>query len=311
MPPSRFHGVLITFRRPDDLATFFDVLSTQTAKFDTLVVVDNDDDPTIRAAVESIDLAPALVSYISCAENMGPAGGIEAGIHHVLEHASDDDWVVLLDDDDPPLRADGLAALRSIALSQTTKDQRCAGVGMWGARLNRRTGRVRALEAPTPESVDYLPGSALPHYRVGPLRMVGPPPAEMFFGFDDLELGLRLIDAGWQLYSTGLAAEHGLGHMVKGRQSTIRVETATWRRYYSLRNGIYVLRRHGALTGAIWRSLAAGIAKPLVNLPRAPRQASQHLLLNIRAIRDGWSGRLGKRIDPVGLPTPKRNAAPQ
>ena len=43
------HGLLLTFRRPDDLRHHLDVLAAQAEPLDTLLVVDNDADPAIAA----------------------------------------------------------------------------------------------------------------------------------------------------------------------------------------------------------------------------------------------------------------------
>lgn len=310
-PEPRFHGVLITYRRPGDVRNFFDVLRNQTARLDSLVVVDNDDDAAIAALVETAQDVAGRVRYLGVAENMGPAGGIDVGIADVLDDAADDDWIVLLDDDDPPLRNNCLEEMRGLLEHLCNQDEATAGIGLWGASLDKATGRVRAASGNEPEPVDYLPGSALSHYSVGAVRAVGAPEAAMFFGFDDLELGLRLRDDGRHLYSSGLARAHGLVHMVEGREVSAALEPPTWRRYYSLRNSIVVLRRHDAMRGAFYRSVVAGLGKPIANLPRTPRLALAHLGLNLRAIRDGWLGRLGKTIDPADLPAPRRNAAPR
>ena len=305
---AQFHGVLITYQRDHDLRHFLEVLEKQTASLDSLVVVDNAADV---ATAQIVEVASGAIRYIGRPTNMGPAGGIDAGIEDVLSFAKDEDWVVLLDDDDPPQRDDCLEIMRSLLVAIGAGDASCAGLGMWGASLNKWTGRVRAASGHQPEQVDYLPGSALPHYSVSVLRRTGSPSPAMFFGFDDLELGLRVRDLGLHLYSTGQAREHGLGHMVEGRRASARAEAPTWRRYYSLRNLIIVLRAHGATRGALYRTLVGGIAKPMVNIARSPRIGLANLTLNLRAIRDGWLGRAGKTIDPTGLPVARRNAAPR
>lgn len=295
---ARYHGVLITYRRADDLRRSLDVLAAQTCALDTLVVVDNDADPAVAELVESHSNSAGAVTYLPTSENMGPAGGIHAGVGFVLAHASERDWIVLLDDDDPPQRDNCFEVLRTLLDAERRQDPSCVGIGLWGATLDGRSGRVRAAMGVAPEAVSYLPGGSCPHYSVGALRRTGAPPPDMFFGFDDLELGLRLRDAGYTLYSSGVAREHGLAHMVEGRRAAARSEPPTWRRYYSLRNLIIVLRSHGEIRGAIVMTIGAGFAKPMLNLFRRPRVAWANLVMNARAVRDGWLGRSGKTIDP-------------
>jgi hypothetical protein len=75
------------------------------------------------------------------------------------------------------------------------------------------------------------------------------------------------------------------------------VREANWREYYSLRNAIYILRDHGKLLSAL-RLSVIGAAKPVLNLPVAPRRAWQQLRLRWKAIVDGWLGRMGRRVEP-------------
>jgi GT2 family glycosyltransferase len=299
-PVGAVHGVLITFRRPDDLRRSLEQISAQTSRLDSLLVVDNDDDDRIRAIATSADVALTPTRYIGCAENMGPAGGIHAGITDVLQRAADEDVIVLFDDDDPPARADTLEDLQRVFERVVSSDPGCAGVGIWGAHLRRRLGRVRSSTSREPDAVAYLPGSACPHYSVAVLRRVGAPDPELFFGFDDLDLGLRIRDAGFRLYSSGLARDHGMTPMVHGRRVALASSPPTWRRYYSLRNLVIILLEHDETVGAVSMSLLAGVLKPLVNLPRRPRIAWGNLRSNVRALRDGWAGRAGKTIDPGG-----------
>lgn len=296
----RTHGVLITFRRRDALVEHLRILAAQTEPLASLLVVDNDNDPSVRALIEGETAAAPAVRYLGLADNPGPAGGIDAGIREVLTEADDTDWIVLLDDDDPPPRETTLAALAEIA-NTLENDSQVGGVGLWGSTLDRR-GRLRAATATTPERVAYLPGGACPHYRVGALRRAGGPDPALFFGFDDLDLGLALDRAGATLWSSGLARDHGWTSMVEGRTASRAVEAPTWRRYYSLRNLIIVLRRDGRTPSALAMSLVAGIAKPIANLPLRPRASWRSLRLNLMALRDGWLGRAGKLLDPLDLP---------
>ncbi len=296
------HGVLITFRRPDALVEHLRILETQTAPLSTLLVVDNDDDPSIRDIVAKHPDAAGRVDYLGVHGNPGPAGGIAAGITTTLATHDDDEWIVLLDDDDPPHDDNTLAAVGAVTAELAQKEPSVGGVGLWGARLEHG-GRLRAATGTSPEPVAYLPGGACPHYRIGALRSAGGPDPTLFFGFDDLDLGLALDRARTTLWSSGIARDHGWTSMVENRRVDPVVRPASWRRYYSLRNLVVILRRNQRGVAAARMSLIAGIAKPLVNLPFRPRTAWKNLRLNVLALADGWRGHTGKRLDPLDLPT--------
>lgn len=268
----------------------------------SLLVVDNDNDPTTTKQI--IDRYPGAadeILYLGVDDNPGPAGGIAAGIDAVLDLRANDDWLVLLDDDDPPRTDDTLEVLAGAAEELSTSHTGVGGVGLWGARL-QRNGRLRSATGIDPEEVIYLPGSAIPHYHIGTLREAGGPDPTLFFGFDDLDLGLAFERVNASLWSGGFARELGLSAMVDNRTVSPSVSDATWRRYYSLRNLVIILRRNRRTSGAFAMSFLAGIAKPLLNLPFSPRLALQNLRLNIVALRDGWRGETGKSLDPVDLP---------
>jgi hypothetical protein len=76
-----------------------------------------------------------------------------------------------------------------------------------------------------------------------------------------------------------------------------RLAPMNWRRYYVLRNSVYMLRRFGLPWTAV-RVASVNIAKPILNLPLQPRLAVTHLGVNVRACRDGWAGRMGRRMEP-------------
>jgi hypothetical protein len=175
-------------------------------------------------------------------------------------------------------------------------------VGLTGARFDWRRAR---LVRPRDEGVtgraaiDCIGGNQLPVYLVEAVRSVGTFSSDLFFGFDDLEFGLRLRRAGYRMYTPGSdwlgrrsREPVGLGRV------TVGLGTLDWRRYYSLRNMIHILRLFGRSAAAARVTIVQGLVKPLVNLPRSPRLASGHLRLNLAACRDGWTGRLGRTLEP-------------
>jgi glycosyltransferase involved in cell wall biosynthesis len=307
-PPALF-GILITFRRREALTVTLDRLLAQDRALDRLIVVDNDSSAETRAAVEG-SWTPRPLDYIAAPQNLGPAGGIELGMRRVLEVAADDDWVVLLDDDDPPMSDEALGELERFAHATRGRDPMTAGVGLVGARFDWRRGRpVRLGDAELlgeVVSVDYIGGGQLPSYLVGAVRRVGPFRGDLFFGFDDLEFGLRLGAAGYRLYADGhrwRERRARLGRLgMSGRPSIALDQDVQWRRYYGLRNAIAILRLHDRSWTALRVTLLVGLGKPAANLVRTPKRAVRHLRVNWQACRDGWRGTLGRTVGPEDQP---------
>ena len=296
----RLLGVLVTYRRPAELAAMLATVAAQDRPFDRLVVVDNDPSETARRAVA--ERLPAA-EYVSAPENLGPAGGIALGMGRLLEGADDADWVATLDDDDPPDPAT-FGALLEFATAVRSVDPSTAAVGVAGIRLDRRRGRylrVPDRELDGPVVVDSIGGNKWPVYSVAAVRAVGVFRSDLFFGHEELEFGLRLGGAGYTLYANGPLWADLRRVEAEERadiQPSLTVAPPGWRRYYSLRNLVRVLADHGALTGAVYVSVVAGVGKPVANLVVRPGVAWQNLRWNVRALRDAWSGRLGRTVEP-------------
>ena len=128
---------------------------------------------------------------------------------------------------------------------------------------------------------------------------------ELFFGFDDLELGLRLAATGYTLYiHADLWKE--LREYINAEEPLTRpsltLQEPTWRRYYALRNVLYLLICGGRRSTALQIALVRGFAKPLLSLPITPRLAVLNLCINVRAIKDAWTGRMGLTVQPNNDP---------
>lgn len=299
-PRSRVYGVLVTYRRPQALAESLVAIGAQTLPLHELVVVDND------GSAESIvrEHAPKA-TYVRAPENLGPAGGIAIGMRRVLEHAEVDDWLFTFDDDDWTSDPELFAKLMNFAQTMVERDPATAAVGRSGNRFDLRSGRMVRVhddELRGAVAVDCIAGNQFPLYSVGAIRAAGSFRSELFFGFEELEFGLRLRSRGYHLYVDGALWHAGreragrLGLVEKPRRS---IETAPeWERYYSIRNLIYILRSQGHRRAALRVTAITGIGKPLANVPRSPRLALVHLRMGLRASRDAWLGRMGRTLEP-------------
>ncbi len=298
----RLFGVLVTFRRPAELADSLRAIVGQTHKLERLLVVDNAPSDEARRLVEA---APVRAEYIAASTNLGPAGGVALGMERLLDTASDRDWIVTLDDDDPPLDPATFATLCEFAVALSRRDPSTAAVGLSGMRFDRRRGRL--VRVPDDELHDAVPvdsigGNQCPCYSVASLREVGVFRADLFFGFEELEFGLRLRDRGFSLFGHGAlwhARRQAKGLLGRTLVPSRAVDGVSWRRYYSVRNLIVILRSHGATASALRVTAVVGLGKPLVNVPRRPRIGLTALRLGVRASFDAWSGRMGRAVEPT------------
>lgn len=304
----RLFGVLVTFRRPAELSVYLRRLALQERPLDRLVVIDNSPVPENEAHVRAYRSEGFVVDYVPMSANLGSAGGVAEGMERVLDFARDLDWIAVFDDDDPPHSGTVLRDLVRFGEMMLEGDTRTAAVGLVGARYDWRRGsivRVADEELDGPVAVDFIGMGHFPLYLAKPIRSVGPYSREIFFGHSEVEHGLRLRAAGYSIYADGLrwrerrADADRLGLKVRPMRG---LSLPGWRRYYTLRNSIYILRSFGKTGTALRVTFVRGLAKPLVNLPIAPALAVRHLALNVKACWDGWTGRMGRRVEPDGTP---------
>jgi rhamnopyranosyl-N-acetylglucosaminyl-diphospho-decaprenol beta-1,3/1,4-galactofuranosyltransferase len=297
-------GVLVTFKRPQILETMLEALSHQTRAVDRLVVVDNAPSAQSERIVRRHADPRSVVCYLPSETNLGSIGGFALGLDRAVLDADADDWVVSLDDDDPPYADDLFERLAQFAQERALEDPSVGAVGVVGSRFDaaRATSvRLDDSELHGPVPVDWLGQNQFAMYRVGAVRETGPYSKELFFGHGELEYGLRMRSAGFSLYAHGdlwRARRAELGRLGLEVSPGRSLEQPSWRRYYRLRNLIWILRANGRSSTAAQVTLVRGLAKPLASVATTPRLAIGHLKMNVRASIDGWTNRLGPRAQP-------------
>jgi GT2 family glycosyltransferase len=299
----RLFGVLVTYRRPDDLRRYLELLATVATWIAAVVVVDNDPGTT-GAAIASAAAASLKVDYVASPENLGPAGGLALGLAHVQQLAGPDDWVVLLDDDNPPRDPGWIEQTYRFAQAQRAADRRVGMVGIGGGRFDRRKARIVRLperELDGPVDVDFVPGGALPVVSMAALRDAGRPDSALFFGMEEVEFGVRLKRHGYRVVVDGPVLRARRAHAGRTGDDVGRAprQTSLWRRYYAVRNQIVLARRYGAPGAGIWATAENVIGRPVADLRQRRTAGGQLAWLGVRASVDAWTGRLGRRIDPA------------
>lgn len=301
--PPRLFGVLVTYRRPDDLEMHLASLRTQSRTLDRLTVVDNAPDASNERLVATFaENVPAR--YLPSTHNSGAAGGIAQGLRATLPLAADRDWVVLLDDDNPPRADDVLERLFDFAQREQS-DVRVGAVGLTGSRFDWNRARLLRLRDDDLDGtldVDFIGGNQFPMLRVGAVRDVGVFRDELFWGLDDLDFGLRLRRRGYRVLVSGelvrwARAFHGRLGLAQSKAG-VSMDRIAWRQYYTLRNLIDILRRNGHPWLAARVAATRGLGKAMVHAARAPRTGVVNLRLTTRAIADGWRGHLGCTVEP-------------
>ena len=248
-------AVIVTHRRPDQLAKSLDAVTSQGLRPDHLVVVDNDDDARVADLVAG---QPIPSTYLGSRRNLGGAGGFALGMLHALALGAD--WIWLADDDGRPHGPDVLATLLDCAdrhrlaevspmVCDLDDPERLAFPLRRGLVWRRRVSELRVAGAG-----DLLPGIASLFngalFRASTVEAVGVPDIRLFVRGDEVELHRRLVRSGLP-FGTCLDAVylHPQGGdefkpILGGRMHTQYPDDDT-KRFFTYRNRGYLLAQPG------------------------------------------------------------------
>jgi GT2 family glycosyltransferase len=241
----------------------------------------------------------AGVPRLRLRDNLGFAGGMNAGLRQLLDEGCD--RLLLLNNDavlEPGCLSLLVAALEDPAVGAvgplilSAEDGRVESRGL---RVDLRHGRVRlegagtATDEGAPAPVDALSGAVLMTTATA-LDRVGLLDAEFFFSFEDVDWCVRARRAGLELLVVTAARARHAGSRTIGRDSPDRL-------YFAARNHLRCAEKLLPLAGlAHWRRRAAILAR---NLAFALRQRDVARGPACRAVLDGYAdaraGRLGPR----------------
>jgi GT2 family glycosyltransferase len=310
------YGVLLTFQRPRALRHYLATLGQQTRRPDVLVLVDNDPEMSGRRVLDDHleasngpgeRRAADRIEYLPQTLNLGSAGGWAVGQRYVMQVADPDDWLVVLDDDDPPSDDATLEEVERFANRMTAEDPRTGGVGRTGAFFDPSRARLRRLtrhDLRGPVQVDVLGCGHFPFYRVEVFHQAGPFLADLFFGYVELEFGLRIRAGGFRLYVDGdaiRARRRAAGRLDAPARVRSEVNTSLrpWRVYCTTRNLIFILRHHGHHIAAARVAFRRGLGRPLAQLLVRPKGSLDYFKAGRYAVLHGWRAHLGRTVDPT------------
>lgn len=254
-------AVVVTHRRPAELATSLAVVSGQSRPVDHLIVVDNDGgnsrgDDTVQRLVEG---QPVPSTYLGSRRNLGGAGGFALGMLHALALGAD--WVWLADDDGRPHDAEVLATLLGCAerhglaevspmVCALNDPDRLAFPLRRGLVWRRRVDELRTHGA----GQDLLPGIASLFngalFSAKAIEAVGVPDLRLFVRGDEVDVHRRLVRSGLP-FGTCLDAVylHPYGSdefkpILAGRMHTQYPDDPV-KRFFTYRNRGYLLAQPG------------------------------------------------------------------
>lgn len=250
------YAVVVTHRRPQQLAESLKALTAQSRPPDHVIVVDNDNDPTVAALISE---QPLPATYLGSRRNLGGAGGFALGMLHAL--AGGAQWVWLADDDGRPADTTVLATLLDCAVTHRLAEvspmvcniddpTRLAFPLRRGLVWRRRTEELRteSTHAGVLPGIASLFNGAL--FSAEALEVVGVPDLRLFVRGDEVEIHRRLVRSGLR-FGTCLNASylHPCGSTefkpILGGKMHAQYPDSPMKRFYTYRNRGYLMAQPG------------------------------------------------------------------
>lgn len=330
----KYAGVVVTYNRKGDLVRNINRVLAQTKPFDTFYIVDNHStDGTLDFLLENnirIDeliginktkphnivgntMLPRIV-FIELSENIGGAGGFNAGMVKAYEDGND--FIVLMDDDGRPVRDDCFEILYSRAeafYKENTKlmiNSLVVGSDEDTSKLTTESNQILSFglgKSSTVGAVYSVSENGIVCNLINPfngtlvtkelLAEIGFVNKDFFIRGDEVDFQSRAAQSGATIATVvdsvyfhpacELFAMRWMGR-------TVYVGTAApWKTYYLVRNYVYRIKRDKGTFHA-YKFLIFHLYSTL----KVDKNWKDCLRMIFRGFRDGMKGRLGKLVQP-------------
>lgn len=248
------------------------------------------------------------IHYLPLAENIGGAGGFRVGLQYAVSKGWE--WCWLMDDDAVP-EPDALENLCRHALDPSCVYGSVAVFHENGRKklcspaeaVRRRTeGYLEYLDSLEPvEEVARIPFLGFLIHR-SMVERIGFPREDFFIYWDDLEYSERVKRHGGKLFLVrDSIIVHPVPQITTFRFLNMQVAYRSlppWKIYYEVRNKIVTSKEY--FGASLWSKTMPGIIFRLVLSLLKEKNPGGCLQAFVRAIRDGLTGRTGKRFLPPG-----------
>jgi len=292
-------AVFATMNRARTAEACVTALAKQTRPPDWVMVADNVSDDDTVEVLEKLEGLPFKLVVHRMPGNQGNAGGVRAVMEMAFAEGADAVWI--LDDDSWP-REQALEALLdggwdSDVVRHALQIDPKTGRFTWPLLIDDGNGGWRLVwgeeefpEGPRVRSRITWTGALLPREV---RDVVGPVNGDLFIRGEDEEYPWRIEQAGFsQEAIRGAVMDHpGPENLVQwrflGKNFFFERGLADWKLYYKVRNMVWLKRWQSGDFRAVGMALAYTVACTLLDGP-------SRIPLLWKAIRHGWTGRLGK-----------------
>lgn len=304
--PTRVAAVIVTFNRKALLERCLNAMDQQARLPDGLFVVDNaSTDGTADWLADWMSRTRIRAQVLRLPTNIGGAGGFSEGMTAALGLGYD--WIWMMDDDAVPL-ADALKHLLACRLDSNTIYSSCAianGQFAWPIVLTRTSHDFQPQsprELPDEIDVAHTPFLGI-MVSASTIRAIGLPDVRYFLGRDDVEYCLRARRSGRRVVLVHKSLiEHPAATTypirILGRTMSV-YKLPPWKRYYVVRNRIFIAKKYYGLS-AYYKTAPAAFIR-LIGVLRQQHDGTAQTRATIAGVIDGILGRSGRRHERWGL----------
>jgi GT2 family glycosyltransferase len=297
-------AVVVDWRRPRETIEALASLAAMTPAPDFLICVENGSLPEERSMVRA--QAPPPTQFVDLDQNLGFAGGCNAGMQLALEAGAD--WILVVNND-----ATVAPSCLGACLSAATADERIAVVGPavafadspdrlwygggivshWFGYTRHRGLRGPAAAPPASSDVSYV-SACCALYSARAWRDVGPFRADFFSYYEDAEWCQRAALRSWRSRYLGeVLCRHAVGVSSNQRGSLGLGENTA---YYLARNPLRFAIESRPLPLAVTRVLGLSLVWNAYNAWRVIRSGRPAVARSyLRGLGDAVRGRMGPR----------------
>jgi GT2 family glycosyltransferase len=299
-------AVVITYNRKQLLTECLDALLAQTRPLDTIILIDNaSTDGTQELLQEHGYLQNPTIDYVRLPENTGGAGGFYEGVKR--GHEAGYDWLWLMDDDAIASRQ----ALEKLFEADLNEENLYGSVAQRQGELswpmtsfNRKPAESYFHSTDLPKLLDV---TLIPFLGIfiskKTIDHIGYPDPKFFLAADDVEYCFRARKKGMKII---LVRDSIIEHPLSERSAIwlpwrkfYSLKLSPWKRYYDVRNRIFVAKRHYGL--ALYYSTIPGSFLRLFVTLLHEKQRLMQIKAFACGMLDGLTGRGGKRHHLWGL----------
>ena len=281
--------VIVTFNRCDELVKTISAIRNQGILENDIIVINNNSTDNTKNILDS---NYKNIQSIHLNENIASAGGFSKGMQTAFEKGYD--WIWLFNDDSRPVEGSLKSILEHLnsdkiqigLLKIANKDENNKAVLLYWKGVRKPVSVDVSNEIVQTDLITF-DGCIISKKTIEKIGYCDP---LYFMGTYEFDYCLKAKDAGIGVYTlpNGLIEDGKLG----GKNGT-----PPWRQYYNTRNHLWLALNRKSFV--IFKGWLIREIKYTLSIILSGDKKIMRLVFKLRAIRDAFLNKRGKRYDPV------------